>query len=311
VAKRKRKKYPHSADRQLPSESLLPEGAADGASVPEGSEDLVKAEQHEKSKKAVEPKEPDDEKKTRMRRSRAGVRCPVCGRSGESTGDTGRVRCGTCGAAFPRTRPALGEVAKARDKRFSRAFALPNSEERREARALAGEAMRGFFQVLKGKPAALNAFGKNVLEVNCGLGFRLRAFQSYGWGTTGTETSATAYEYARLQSLEVTHGWLGEGRFGTIRFDLALFCASFGEMDSPHKIVKQLRGLLVDHGLVCVLREPLVGEDASPSDDSRLFVHTPESIKRVFTNNKFTLVSEESAEGIGTFWFKSKTRRDK
>jgi SAM-dependent methyltransferase len=185
--------------------------------------------------------------------------------------------------------------------------------------------MRGFFQVLKGKPAALNAFGKSVLEVNCGLGFRLRAFQSYGWGAAGTETSATAYEYARRQSLEVTHGWLADGRFGKRRFDLVLFCESFGEMADPHKTAKRLRELLVEHGLVCVLREPVAGgpgalaPDVGPArgageeapDDSRLFIHTSESVKRVFTRNKFTLVSEESAEGVGTFWFKSKTWRNK
>ncbi len=303
MAKRTRRRRGESPDRQVPGEAQPPEETADGAPPPEGPEDSEKPEKPEK------PVEPDNPRKKRKRRSRAGIRCPVCGRSGEPTGDAGRVRCGTCGAAFPSARPALGEVAKARDRQFSRAFALPNSEERREARARAGEVMRGFFQVLKGKPAALNAFGKNVLEVNCGLGFRLRAFQSYGWGAAGTETSATAYEYARRQSLEITHGWLAEGRFGMTRFDLVLFCASFGEMDDPHKTVKQLLELLVPYGLVCVLREPMAGEEAAAPDDSRLFLHTPESVKRTFTGNKFSLVSEELAEGVGTFWFQSKARK--
>lgn len=293
MAKRTRRKRKGSPDRQVPGEPEPPAGDAEGTGESE------------------KPEKPDKPRKKRKRRSRAGIRCPVCGRSGEATGDAGRVRCGTCGAAFPRTRPALGEVAKARDRRFARAFALPNSEERRQARALAGEVMRGFFQVLKGKPAALNAFGKNVLEVNCGLGFRLRAFQSYGWGAAGTETSATAYEYARRQSLDVKHGWLAEGRFGTTRFDLVLFCASFGEMDDPHKTVTQLQELLVPHGLVCVLREPVADEEAAPPDDSRLFLHTPASVKRAFTRNKFSLVSEDLGEDVGTFWFRAKTRRGK
>jgi SAM-dependent methyltransferase len=208
-------------------------------------------------------------------------------------------------------RPALGEVAKARDGRFSRAFALPNSEERREARGLAGEVMRGFFRIRTGRPAALNAFGKRVLEVNCGLGFRLRAFQGYGWGVAGTETSATAYEYARRQSLDVTHGWLADGRFGRTRFDLVLFCASFGEMDDPHRTVTQLRELVVEHGLVCVLGEPLADEEAPPDDGSRLFLHTASSVKRAFTRNKFKRVSEDVGNGVGTFWFEAKTRRGK
>ena len=263
-----------------------------------------------------EPKAPDEgagkPKKKRARRSRSGVRCPVCGRSGERTGTAGRARCGTCGTVFPAERPALGEVAKARDRRFSRAFALPNYEERRQARALAGEAMRGFFEIRAGKPAALNAFGKNVLEVNCGLGFRLRAFQSYGWWAAGTETSATAYEYARRQSLDVKHGWLDEGSFGRTGFDLALFCASFGELPDPRKAVGKLREVLRPDGLVCVLREPLTEKGGElPDGDSRLLLYTADSLKRAFCRDGFSFVSEKLGEGTGTFWFKVKSRKNK
>jgi len=294
VAKRTRRKRRGSPERQTPDEPQAPAKSAEGAGESE------------------KPEKPDKPRTRRKRRSRAGIRCPVCGRSGKPAGDAGRARCETCGTVFRRQRPALGEVAKARDMRFSRAFALPNFEERREARILAGEVMRGFFQIRKGKPAALNAFGKDVLEVNCGLGFRLRAFQSYGWAAAGTETSATAYEYARRQSLEVTHGWLAEGRFGRTRFDLVLFCASLGEMDDPHKAVKQLRDLMAPEGLVCVLREPLADEGAKPAaDEARLFLYTTGSLKRVFTRNGFTAVSEEVADGAGTFWFKVKPRRGK
>jgi len=300
VARRTRRKHGESPDRRVSDEPQLLAEGANGAPVPEGPKD---------SEKSVEPVEPDKPRKKRKRRSRAGARCPVCGRSGEPAADAGRVRCGTCGATFPKARPALGEVAKARDRQFSRAFARPNSEERGVGRSHAGEVMRGFFNVLKGKPAVLNAFGKSVLEVNCGLGFRLRAFQGYGWAVAGTETSATAYEYSRRQSLEVTHGWLADGRFGRARFDLALFCGSFGEMDDPHRTAKQLLELLVLHGLVCVMREPMAGDEEAAPDDSRLFLHTPESVKRAFTRNKFSLVSEELAEGVGTFWFRSKARK--
>ena len=194
MAKRTRRKRRDEPDRQVPDEpQALPESA-------DGPRELAEIE------KPDGPDKPEESGVAKKRRSLAGIRCPVCGQSGEPDGDAGRARCGTCGTVFPRERPALGEVARARDSLFSRAFALPNSEERREARTLAGEVMRGFFQIRKGMPAALNAFGKNVLEVNCGLGFRLRAFQSYGWTVAGTETSATAYEYARRQSLDVTHG---------------------------------------------------------------------------------------------------------
>ena len=302
------------AGQQLLEESTQgPEGAAKPGE-PEGPDGPLPeaADGGQASDRPEDPEPPAKPSKRRGRRARGGVRCPVCGRSGEPDGDTGRARCGSCGAVFPRVRPALGEVARARDDLFSRAFALPNSEERREARALAGEVMRGFFRIRKGKPVALNAFGLRVLEVNCGLGFRLRAFQSYGWTANGTETSATAYEYARRQSLEVTHGWLAEGRFGRTTFDLVVFCGSFGQMDDPHGTAKRLRDLMAPEGLVCVLREPLAGEGAGPpADESRLFLHTAKSIKRAFTRNGFAAVSEEVSAGEGTFWFKVKSRSGK
>jgi SAM-dependent methyltransferase len=299
VAKRTGRKRRDRPDRQVPDGPQAPPETADG---PEELADLEKPD---------EPDKPEEPSTTMKRRSLAGIRCPVCGQSGEPDDDAGRARCGTCGAVFLMERPALGEVAKARDGRFSRAFALPNSEERLQARGLAGEVMRGFFLIRKGMPAALNAFGKNVLEVDCGLGFRLRAFQSYGWTVAGTETSVTAYEYARRQSLDVTHGWLAEGRFGRTRFDLVLFCASFGEMDDPHRTVRQLREIVVEHGLVCVLGEPLADEEAPPDDGSRLFLHTADSIMRSFTGNKFSLVSEDVGNGVGSFWFRAKTGRGK
>lgn len=237
------------------------------------------------------------------------VSCPGCGGSGERRKASAWAECQGCGTLFLRERPSAGHMAKAREMLFDRAFALPNHEERREARALAGEAMCGFFQIRIGKHAALNAFGKHVLEVNCGLGFRLRAFQNYGWTTVGTETSATAFEYARRMSLDVRHGWLDEASFGKTRFDLALFCSTFGEILDPGKAVVKLRELLGPDGLVCVLREPLAAKDMEPSGDAtRLCLYSADSIKRVYCQNAFSFISEELHEDdTGTFWFRAKT----
>ena len=247
-------------------------------------------------------------KKARAEPKRALVGCPACGGSGTRRRGSEWASCKGCGALFRKERPSSGQVAKMREKLFDRAFALPNHEERRQARALAGEAMRGFFGIRTGKPAALNAFGKHVLEVNCGLGFRLRAFQDYGWTAAGTETSATAFEYARRQSLDVRHGWLDEGRFGTTRFDLVLFCATFGKIPDPRKAVEKLRELLTPDGLICVLREPLAFKGAKPPEDpGRLCLHSADSLKRAFCQGSFSFVSEEVHDDeTGTFWFRAK-----
>ncbi len=287
----------------------------DGPAMPEGSDAPAAIEKPVEPAETTEPAEPAKPvkprrpRRKRKRRARGGVRCPVCGNAGGKPDATERATCGTCGVVFMHKRPTLGEMAKARDARFARAFALPYHEERREAKALANEVMRGYFRILRGKPVALNGFGRSMLEVSCGLGMRLRAFQGYGWTVAGTESSVTAYEYARRQSLDVQHGWLADGRFGKTKFNLALFCANFGEMADPHGTAERLREILIRDGLVCVLLEPLVRDDAATLDEARLFVHTPDSIKRAFTRNKCALVSQDRGDGVGTFWFKTKTWR--
>jgi len=141
--------------------------------------------------------------------------------------------------------------------------------------------------------------------VDCGLGFRLRAFQSYGWPVAGTETSPTAFEYARRQSLDVKHGWFSEGGFGSARFDLILFCGSFGGLPDPRGAVERLWSLLRPGGLVCVMDEPLAQKGEADLSKAGLFLYTAGSLKRLFCEKRFSFASEEIGEGAGTFWFKA------
>jgi SAM-dependent methyltransferase len=169
--------------------------------------------------------------------------------------------------------------------------------------------MSGYFKITRGKPAALNGFDKDVLEVDCGLGMRLRAFQDYGWWVMGTETSATACEYARRMSLDVKlgslAGMLADGSFGRTRFHLVFFCGSFGRVGDPCGAAEKLHEAMTPGGLVCVLREPLACRGAKlAGDTSRLVLYTAESLRQVFCERKFSFVSEEFAEGTGTFWFR-------
>jgi len=248
--------------------------------------------------------------------SRASPKCPACGGAGRRRGASRTVRCGACRTVFCEGYDGAGRAAERREANFARAYGRSNHEERREAKALAREAMRGFFTITRAKPAALNAFGKNVLEVDCGFGFRLRAFQGYGWTVMGTETSATACEYARRQSLDVRSGTLGgivgDGGFGRTRFDLAFFCGSYGRVAAPHAAIEGLHDVMYPGGIVCVLREPVASRGVKLTDESdRIILYAAEPLRRVFCEHGFSFVSEEIDEGKGTFWFRARKRRGK
>jgi hypothetical protein len=232
------------------------------------------------------------------------------------------VRCEGCGTWFLKKRPSLGQLASDRDGAFENAFALPHHELKRRSRDEALEVMRGFFLVRRKKPVALNAFGKRVLVVECDLGFRLRAFESYGWIASGTETAPTAFEYASRQSLDVKQGWPWHVAFaetprpGGSGFDLMLFCGNFGNVPDPLGSIEKLHDLLRlreggdPGGLVCVLREPLAPADPNARVEcAGLFRYTAEALKRLFCENRFIFLSEEITEGTGTFWFQAKSRR--
>ena len=97
---------------------------------------------------------------TASKPSRNRARCPVCGGSKArrlSGAGSRYARCKGCGTLFLGERPSPDETAKRREDRFRRAFALPLHEYRRRSREQALKAMRGYFEVTAGKPAALNA----------------------------------------------------------------------------------------------------------------------------------------------------------
>jgi hypothetical protein len=207
----------------------------------------------------------------------------------------------------------------AREALYESAFAIPYDQERREAEVLTGEAMRGFLKITRRRPATLNGLDKNVLEVDCGLGMRLLTFQGCGWRATGTETSATAFEHTRRQSLDVKPGSLAEmlaggisrpeGSFGGTKFNLIFFCGSLGRVVRPRGVVEKLRGVVTFGGLVCVLREPLACRGAKlAANPSRLILYTADSLRRLFCEHRFSFMSQELAEGTGTFWFRLKSR---
>lgn len=142
-----------------------------------------------------------------------------------------------------------------REKRFRDAFALPHHKERAEAKKRALEVMKGYFRIRSNKAAPLNAFGKTLLEIGCGLGFGLRVYQDYGWYVFGTEISPTAYEYSRQQMLEVKHGAFPEVGFGNTKFDLVVLPEGLGDFADPNALTEGIKAVLAPSGLVCIVAQ--------------------------------------------------------
>ena len=247
-------------------------------------------------------------KRKRAKAKGAGIRCPLCEADARSVA-ANRAQCGTCGVLFPEKIPALPQLMKARDQRFRGHSRWSYLDDVGRAKVHAEEAMRGFFRIRTGKPAALNGFGRRVLEVNCGYGNMLRIFQKYGWTAAGTETNPVAFFRAQQDRLQVRRELFLQAAFARAKFDLVVFRADFGEIVDPRGAVEKLRGLLKSDGLVCVLHEPLASRSGAPeTEESNVLVHTAESLKRAFCDGGFVLATEEPGKGTGTFWFQTKPR---
>ena len=108
-------------------------------------------------------------------------------------------RCEDCGLLFQNPRPSLGYLATERNRLYEDAIEKPHGHEIKDQAEIARIIMKGYHHRNSGRPAVLNAFGKHVLDVNCGLGLRLREFQKYGWDIHGIDPILTNFRDRHLQ----------------------------------------------------------------------------------------------------------------
>lgn len=234
------------------------------------------------------------------------VRCPVCDGGGgqyHKAGDLTICRCEDCGLLFQNPRPSLGYLAVQRNNRFQNAMTEPQGSRIKEQSQAALEVMKGYHKHTSGREAALNSFGKKVLDVNCGHGFRLREFQKYGWEIYGIDTSRNAVEYAKACALDVKEGWLDTAGFKNSIFDLVLFRDNFGELSDPGEAVKKLHEILKPRGLVYVHERDFHEKETSPD---RLFYFDADCLRRLFMENGFTVLEEDKDDEGFYFWFVKK-----
>lgn len=246
------------------------------------------------------PEAAEDRPKAKPRRR---VRCPVCGGRGEPLeGAVQACRCGECAVTFRNPRPSAGEVIAARDGRFAGALTRNHAAAIREAARAAACAMRGYHRLASGKDAPLNAFGRRVLDVGCGLGFRLREFEKYGWTATGLEPSANALAYTRAVALQVHAADLDAPPPGP--FDLVLLEGVLEEVPDPARVVERAREALAPRGIACAaVAAP--GTDA-PLADGRLYALGEEGLRRLFMSAGFAEPEARQEDGALRMWFRRK-----
>ena len=229
------------------------------------------------------------------------VRCPVCDGGGADFKKTEGLtvcKCEDCGLYFQNPRPSLGYLAVQRNNRFKNAMTGSHGTEIKEQSHAALEVMKGFHKHASGREAALNSFGKNVLDVNCEHGFRLREFQKYGWTPYGIDTSRNAVEYAKACYLDVKEAWLDTAGFKGNMFELVMFWDNFGALPDPKQAILKLDEILKPRGLVLVhLRE--INETF---DDKELFYFSSDALRRLFMENGFIMLEEEKDETGFYFW---------
>ncbi|MBI2192036.1 MAG: class I SAM-dependent methyltransferase [Planctomycetes bacterium] len=249
-------------------------------------------------KEAVRPETADEKPKAKARRR---VRCPVCAAHGEPTeADDHVVRCGECEVAFRNPRPSVGEILARRDARFAGALTRNHAAAIREAARAAVEAMRGYHRLMSGKDAPLNAFGKRVLDVGCGLGFRLREFEKYGWTVTGLEPSANASAYTQAVALHVVRADLEALRPGP--FDFLLLEGVLEETADPAKVVGRLKDVLALRG---VAYAGVRVADAALGD-TQLYAFSEDGLRCLFMSSGFAEPEVRRDEGFLRMWFRRK-----
>ena len=216
-----------------------------------------------------------------------------------SPGKDGLCECEGCKLIFVGSPPSRTALAAERNKRFTGAWRGAHDSKVRGETEAAAEIMAGYFAHTQNRRAVLNAFDRNVLDAACGLGFRLREFQRYGWYVYGLDPSAEAAEYAQACFLDVRQGWIDEGASPDRTYDLVLFAGGFGGIPDPVEAIKRLQKILRPGGLVFV---SIGGDPISAT----LFHYSGESLRRLFMENGFQVLEEGEAEGKPFAWFARK-----
>lgn len=233
-----------------------------------------------------------------------GVRCPVCGGQGDEVKDA-LHRCNTCDVLYRNPRPSQGEIIRLRDVRFAGALSRNHTLEIKAEVDAANEAMRGYHRAVSGKDAVLNGFGKRVLDVGCGLGFRMRQFDQYGWLSMGLEPTEEAFAYTQAVLLHVMKGDLDTLPKGAFQF--VVLEGVLEEVADPADLVEKVSRVLAAGAVVYA--SVAAPEKDEPLGEGQLYRFGEEGLRKLFMQAGFAEPDVRRDPGRLRMWFRRKGAR--
>ena len=136
----------------------------------------------------------------------------------------------------------------------------------------------------------------NILEIGCGNGFVLKAIYDLGFkNVCGIEPSTDAVNHSDPKiKKHIKADILKSNLFSPSIFDFIIFFQTFDHIPEPNKFLKECYNILKPNGKILSfnhnmnsLSSKIFGEKSPIIDIEHTFLYSPETIRTLFTNNKF------------------------
>lgn len=179
--------------------------------------------------------------------------CPVCGTGGgrreRTLNGIALVRCGRCGLVYA----ALPDAAiEAENRAVFDSAATDVYEARQTALDVA------WFERIAAR-LTRGARGGSVLDVGCGNGWLLAAFQSHGWSAEGVDFSSWAEPFARRHGYTLHQTTLERAGLPENRFDVVTSTSTLEHIARPYEHVREILRVLKPGGRAYVAGMPNYG----------------------------------------------------